>query len=184
MAEEHDYLVIGHDFRTIEIPESEALLGVENDKNVNTLYFRAPRIYDSVDLLDYDFQINYMNAALEGDIYYVEDKAFDSETGAITFSWLVGQSACRYAGDVRFIVRAINTDAQTGEILNEYHTTVHSLPVLEGLSVDIDTEDIDTYDIVQQLIYIAYRAGMDTDLASPPVLKVEDGVLSLSVPVQ
>ena len=141
------WLIIDHDFRTISIPANKRLLGVTSDEKVNTLYFKCPRYYENVDLNNFIFRINYLNANREGDQYWVDDKALDGDY--ITFSWTVGRHACQYSGNVNFIVCAILSD--NGVISQEYNTAIHSLPVIEGLET---TEAIveEKYDIIADLL--------------------------------
>lgn len=123
-------LTIDNDLRTITIPERIKNLGVETDANVKRLRFSMPRIYDDVDLSGFAIRINYQNAKGEGDVYPVTDAEPTAES--ITFSWLVGPHALAYKGNVRFIVCLKKVD-HAGNVSQAYHTTLASLPVLEGL---------------------------------------------------
>ena len=123
-------LIIDKDLRTIIIPSSVKNLGVESDDDVLRLKFSMPRMYGDVDLSDFSIYINYMNAKNTGDVYVVDDKTIADDT--ITFSWLVGRVALTYKGNVRFIVCMKKYDNDSN-IIQEYNTTIASLPVLEGL---------------------------------------------------
>lgn len=123
-------LIIDKDLRTITIPSSVKNLGVESDDDVLRLKFSMPRMYGDVDLSDFSIYINYMNAKNTGDVYVVDDKTIADDT--ITFSWLVGRVALTYKGNVRFIVCMKKYDNDSN-IIQEYNTTIASLPVLEGL---------------------------------------------------
>lgn len=123
-------LTIDSTLRTITIPEKICNLGVETDANVQRLRFSMPRYYDTVDLADFSVRINYQNAKGEGDVYAVTDTEAAADT--ITFSWLVGPNALACTGKVKFIVCLKKLTAD-GTVAQAYHTTVASLPVLEGL---------------------------------------------------
>lgn len=123
-------LIINKDLRTITIPSSVKNLGVESDDDVLRLKFSMPRMYGDVDLSDFSIYINYMNAKNTGDVYVVDDKTIADDT--ITFSWLVGRVALTYKGNVRFIVCMKKYDNDSN-VIQEYNTTIASLPVLEGL---------------------------------------------------
>lgn len=123
-------LTIDSNLRTITIPEKICNLGVETDANVQRLHFSMPRYYDTVDLSDFSVRINYQNAKGEGDVYAVTDT--EATTENITFSWLVGPHALACKGKVKFIVCLKKVD-EAGNVTQAYHTTVASLPVLEGL---------------------------------------------------
>lgn len=117
-TEEIDWFVISHDFRTITIPSNKKLGGVTSDEKVNRLHFKCSRTYGDVDLNDFTFRINYTNAHGDGDMYLVMDKSVSGDE--IQFSWLVGRHACEYAGNISFVVCAIETD-DNSVILREYN---------------------------------------------------------------
>ena len=127
--EEQSVLVIDNDLRTIRIPEDIRILGVESDANVRRLDFIMPRMYHDVDLSTFVIKINYSNANSEGDIYPVKDASVNGQY--ISFSWLVGRSALRYRGNVKFIVCLKEYDGDV--IAKEFNTTPATLSVLEGL---------------------------------------------------
>lgn len=131
MSEEttQSVIVINNDLRTINIPESIKILGVESDDDVLRLHFRMPKMYGEVDLSEFAIRINYMNAKEKGDVYAVSDAAVDGEY--IAFSWLVGRTATEYRGNVQFIVCLKRSE--NGVVMQEYNTTVATLKVLEGL---------------------------------------------------
>ena len=142
-----EYLEIQHDFRTITIPKSKTLLGVTSDENVNVLHFVCPRYYGKVDLNNFIFRINYLNANGEGDQYWIDDKEIDGDN--LTFSWTVGRHACKYSGTVNFIVCAFVLN--NGIITQEYNTAIHKLPVVEGIETTEAIVD-EKYDIIADLI--------------------------------
>lgn len=145
-TEEIDWFVISHDFRTITIPSNKKLAGVTSDEKVNRLYFKCPRTYGEVDLNDFNFRINFTNAHGEGDQYLVMDKEVSGDE--IHFTWLVGRHACEYAGNINFIVCAVETGA--GAIIQrEYNTAIHSLQVVQGLETSEDTEEA-VLDVIEQ----------------------------------
>lgn len=123
-------IVINDDLRTMQIPSSITLLGVESDDDVNRIEFQMPKMYGAVDLSSFEARINYINANGDGDLYIADDLAVDGDN--MTFSWLVGRNACAYKGKVSFIVclKKFNSDSV---VVQEFNTTVYSLPVLEGL---------------------------------------------------
>ena len=131
MAEEaEDIIVIDSDLRTINIPSTIKILGVESDKDVLPLTFRMPSTYHDADMSGFEIRINYVNAKQQPDVYLVTDKT--TENGWITFEWLVGRFAVQYKGDVKFIVCFRELD-ESGKVIRELNTTIASLPVLEGL---------------------------------------------------
>lgn len=147
-TEEDKVLVINNDLRTITIPQTVKMLGVESDEDVLRLHFRMPKTYGETDLSEFVIRINYINAKGIGDIYTVSDTSIVDDT--ITFSWLISRNATAYKGSVRFIV-CLKLYDETGLLIKEYNTTVASLPVLEGLEVsDIIIEQ--NPDIIEKIL--------------------------------
>ena len=149
LSGESDIFVVDNNLRTVSIPESMSVLGVEHDDDVHRLYFQIPKMYGDTDLSDFGIRINYMNAAGDGDVYAVTDKEVSGDN--ITFSWLVGRHAFAQRGDVIFIVCLKQTDDE-GNVVKEFNTTVTTLPpVLEGL----ETSELviqDNPDIIEQIL--------------------------------
>lgn len=147
-ADPEEICVIDNDLRTISIPSSVQLAGVESDEDVRRLNFQMPKQYGEVDLSEFDIKINFVNANNSGDVYVVTDKAISGDN--ITFSWLVGRNALAYRGSIRFIVCLKKTDAE-GVVQQEFNTTVAQLTVLEGLET---TEAVVTEnpDIIEQIL--------------------------------
>lgn len=144
----NDVVVIDNDLRTIIIPASITLLGVESDENVQTLHFQMPKTYKGLDLSEFAIRINYMNANNVGDTYAVDDSEISGEN--IVFTWTVGRVACMYKGNTKFIVCLKKKDV-SGNVLKEFNTSLASLPVLEGLET---TESVvaENPDIIEQII--------------------------------
>lgn len=119
--------VIDPDTRTITVPPEYQLLGVENDKRVERIPFRCPKIVgDNQDLSqDYQLFINYQNANGDPDAYHVEDMEVDGDN--ITFSWLLVENVTKYKGNIKFAFGAIKPG---DEILdpdkNRWNTTINT----------------------------------------------------------
>lgn len=143
-----EVITIDNDLRTIIIPASITLLGVESDENVRALHFQMPKTYKGLDLSEFAIRINYMNANNVGDTYAVDDSKISGEN--IVFTWTVGRVACMYKGNTKFIVCLKKKDA-SGNVLKEFNTSLASLPVLEGLET---TEAVvaENPDIIAQLL--------------------------------
>lgn len=123
--------IVDNNLRTITVPGSITVLGVEHDDDVHRLYFQMPKMYGEFDLSEFDIRINYVNAADKPDTYPVDDKEVSDDN--ITFSWLVGRTAFEKMGDVVFNICLRKTDGD-GIVIKEFNTTVATLPpVLEGL---------------------------------------------------
>lgn len=156
-------LIIDKDLRIITIPSSVKNLGVESDDDVLRLKFSMPRMYGDVDLSDFSIYINYMNAKNTGDVYVVDDKTIADDT--ITFSWLVGRVALAYKGNVRFIVCMKKHDGDSN-VIQEYNTTIASLPVLEGLETG-ETVIQQNPDIIEMLLTLSEPLVGTTQTITP-----------------
>ena len=156
-----DYIVINDDLRTMQIPDSITLLGVESDDDVNKIPFQMPKEYCGYDLSTFEARINYLNANNEGDIYIVDDLAVDGDDPSLmTFTWLVGRTACKYKGDTKFIVCLKKFAADgSGDVVQEFNTTVYSLPVLKGLET-VDAVVQQNADIIEQILQQIHEAGL------------------------
>ena len=143
-----EVITIDNDLRTIIIPASITLLGVESDENVRALHFQMPKTYKGLDLSEFAIRINYMNANNVGDTYAVDDSEISGEN--IVFTWTVGRVACMYKGNTKFIICLKKKDT-SGNVLKEFNTSLASLPVLEGLET---TEAVvaENPDIIEQIL--------------------------------
>lgn len=154
-----DYIVISDDLRTMDIPTSITLLGVESDDDVNKIPFQMPKEYCGYDLSTFSARINYMNQNGDGDIYVVDDLAVDGDDPSLmTFTWLVGRNACAYKGNTKFIVCLKKFDTN-GDVVQEFNTTVYSLPVLQGLET---TQAVvqQNADIIEYLMNMIQQSGV------------------------
>lgn len=123
--------IVDNNLRTITVPGSITVLGVEHDDDVHRLYFQMPKMYGEFDLSEFDIRINYVNPADKPDTYPVDDKETSGDN--ITFSWLVGRTAFEKMGEVKFNVCLRKTNGD-GVVVKEFNTTITTLPpVIEGL---------------------------------------------------
>lgn len=126
---EINYIEINAENRSITIPQSEKLLGVENDSKAIRKYFRCPKIVgDGIDLTKSDVHINIQNASnkVSGkDRYNAENLKVSGEN--VTFEWSPLRKATSHKGTVRFSVCV--TEEGTDR---EWNTTIATLNVLEG----------------------------------------------------
>lgn len=149
-------IIINDDLRTMQIPSGITLLGVESDDDVNVIQFQMPKEYCGTDLSTFEARINYMNAGGIGDLYIADDLTVDGDN--ITFSWVVGRTACAYKGDVKFIVCLKKFD-QNDVVVQEFNTTVYSLPVLEGLeTTEVVVQQYP--DIIEHMLTMIREAGI------------------------
>lgn len=153
---------MSEDFRTLDVPYSEQVLGCVGDAWVRTVHFSAPRYCDGTDLSGYDFTVQFVNEAGVSDLYEVEDLATDTNT--LTFSWLVSPIACAVLGSTQVSVIASNVDSVTGDVLNRFVTTTYNWKVLPSTTAE-GGEAIEAATYVETMI-AGWQADIDTMIAS------------------
>lgn len=156
------WLIIDHDFRTIDIPSNKKLLGVTSDERINYLDFKGPQYYEGSDLSTFSIRVVYLNARGESDIYVAPE--VNVVDGELQFTWEVGRHACLYSGNVQFIVQAVLTDSE-GYILKKYNTRIHTLPVVEGIEPD-EGILLANYDLITQFAKNIQKAYKIDDYVS------------------
>ena len=169
-----DFL-IDEDLRVVAIPERGVVLGVEGDKDVNRIRFKADRMWRGNDMSQFDLRINYENAEGDVNFYTVVNKTVDGDT--LTFEWLVAADAVRYKGDVHFIVVALITE--DGVIKNAFHTTLGTAKCLQGLSVDEAAEQPAVQDFMATLL-ANVKQYMDAASESATAAKASEDAAALS----
>ena len=145
----HEYLVIDPETRSITVPESERIFGVEADTDAARKYFLCPRyVGDNLDLASMFLTVNYRNANGAEDGYLVEDVEIQGDY--VTFSWQLWPNVVAYRGAVQFAVCADlpNTTHRRGP---DWNTTLAAGEVLEGLDPDRGDVEGETSDVVTQL---------------------------------
>ena len=156
------YIVIDDNLRTMTIPTDIVLLGVESDDDVNKIAFQMPKEYCGIDLSTFQARINYMNANGEGDVYIAEDLEVDGDDPSLmTFTWIVGRTACAYKGYTQFIVCLKKFD-NNSNVLQEFNTTVYKLPVLQGLETS-EAVVQQNPDIIEYILNKLNKSGSGMD---------------------
>lgn len=140
--------VIDENMRVIAVPDNGVVLGVEGDKDVNRVRFRMNRYYRGTDLSDFEIRVKYQNAEDEKNYFTVTDKTVADST--ITFAWLVAADATAYKGTVWFAV-SFFTAEDDGVITQCFNTTLGKAQSLQGLDVDIKTDDPELVDFMTHL---------------------------------
>lgn len=142
----HEFLVIDPASRTIQVPDSESIFGVEGDEDGERKYFICPRYVGAhIDLAACFLSIVYRNANGETDQYLIKDTAVNGEY--VTFSWLLSEKVVKYKGAVQF---RFDADTAAGPA---WGTTMAQGESLEGMEPEIDASTVEeqTSDVVTQL---------------------------------
>lgn len=161
-----DTLTVDTVSRTIVIPATIKHVGVESDDEVTRLYFNMPRYHGEIDLSQFEFRINYLNANNEGDVYFIDDVGVVDDQ--ITFSWLIGRFAVIRSGAVTFNICLVRTE--NGKVIQEFNTTTSTLSVLKGLETAESVVE-DHPDAISGIVDTAIARA--TDII--PGLKAADG---------
>lgn len=165
LSEESDICTIDAKTRTIFVPSTIVVCGVQSDKNAERIKFSCPKIVgDNLDLSKFSVRINFENVSSVDfnvsikDQYICNDVAVDGEN--VTFSWLIGRNAARYMGTVRFIVCAVKTDSDSN-ISVEWNTTIAEVPVLEGIEIDQPQIGQEEKDVINQLLELTKNTSAE-----------------------
>lgn len=136
---ETKYLVVNPETRTIEVPDTEKLLGVEFDSQGMRKYFRCPKVVgDGIDLSKSKIYINVQNATTQQtgkDRYAVENFKVDGNN--VTFEWVLGRKVTAKQGTVKFNVCVMSNDGR------EWNTTYAEGTTKEGLEL-LAPEEVET----------------------------------------
>jgi len=65
--------IIDNNLRVITVPSEGVILGVTNDKDVNTVVFRMSRYYKDLDMSEFTIRIYYQNANRQSGYFEVAD---------------------------------------------------------------------------------------------------------------
>lgn len=142
--------VIDKDLRVIAVPSRGVVLGVEGDKDVNTIRFTMPKEYKGIDLTRYFCRVSWRNANGDVGVYQVPDlQQDDGDESQLEFTWLLAEGVTRYKGTVQFAVGFRKLDGVN--VVKAYNTTIGTATSLVGLESPT-SQDSSTYDDLLALI--------------------------------
>lgn len=108
-------------------------ISVSEDHYAETLYFRMPRYYDGVDLLQMVLVVEYVNAKGESYIAPIIVKDIASEPGNIIFGWCIHGNASIQAGTLEFAFHLFQIDLTTHELTYSLRTKPASSTVMKSI---------------------------------------------------
>lgn len=157
LSEDDGIFAIDAESRTITVPDSERLFGVEGDKDVERKYFQCPKIVgDNIDLSQHQIYVSYVFTTTENNtafptigngLYHCEDVEVSGDN--ITFSWLLSGNVFANPGFIAFKVMAKKSEG--GELKTKWNTAPAIGTVL--LTVPDGEEIAEEYpDIINQLL--------------------------------
>ena len=128
LSEDDGIFVIDGESRTITVPDSERLFGVEGDKDVERKYFQCPKIVgDNIDLSQHQIYVSYVFTTTENNtafptigngLYHCDDVEVSGDN--ITFSWLLSGNVFANPGFIAFKVMAKKSEG--GELKTKWNT--------------------------------------------------------------
>lgn len=152
--EEEAHIVIGKD-RVITVPPDLRRLGVQYDKNVESVTFDCPRYWDGIDLLNMAMYINYIRSDRKTGSYHVADTAVvPDDENMINFTWTISEHVAYVNGKITFLVCAKHSDS-SGASTNRWNSEINrDCYISEGMDTNQVIEDVDTDLITQVLLKI------------------------------
>lgn len=152
--EEEAHIVIGKD-RVITVPPDLRRLGVQYDKNVESVTFDCPRYWDGIDLLNMAMYINYIRSDGKTGSYHVADTAVvPDDENMINFTWTISEHVAYVNGKITFLVCAKHSDS-SGASTNRWNSEINrDCYISEGMDTNPVIEDVDTDLITQVLLKI------------------------------
>ena len=157
LSEDDGIFVIDGESRTITVPDSERLFGVEGDKDVERKYFQCPKIVgDNIDLSQHQIYVSYVFTTTENNTSFPDESTGlyhcdDVETSGdnITFSWLLSGNVFANPGFIAFKVMAKKSEG--GELKTKWNTAPAFGTVL--ITVPDGEEIAEEYpDVINQLL--------------------------------
>ena len=171
----NDVFMINPETRTISVPLSERLFGVNFDKDVEKKYFKCPKIVgNNIDLSKHKIYVVYQKAdenitTLMGEVgkYWCEDVKVDETGDYIEFSWLLSGNVLEEQGFIAFKVVAVYTDTETGELKTRWNT-VPSVGLVRFTLSDGEEITEQYADVITQLLQ---RMDVVEDITTPEAMK-------------
>ena len=158
------------------------VLGVIGDDCAERVYFEAPaqlspeiNLLENSDTVKVHVYVNYRNAVNEPYIQECSDVVQSVTSDMVSFSWIVTNKATINRGEVKFNVcvkrTVYNSEIDTWQLTNEWHTTTFIGKVLDGIDVAKKTPEVITHDsttieqlTVQTNAYAAAVSGYAANL--------------------
>lgn len=121
-----------YDDRSIQFNIAEPIM--LEDMNVTQFKFRIPKSINGFDMTNWAWWFVYVNPSCQKysvPLTFTDDEDEPEEYANATYTVDYGMSGT--AGTVQFALEAINADATTDEILNEWHTKTYATKVISTL---------------------------------------------------
>lgn len=127
---EEEHIIIGSD-RFIRIPDSLKRLGVQHDKDIETVTFDCPRYWDKHDLSQMVIYVNYVLPNGEDGRYAVKNVVAIGTM--LHFDWTISDYVTQNKGTISFLICAVTTDEEGNEELHWNSELNQEAYISEGL---------------------------------------------------
>lgn len=127
---EKEHVVVGED-RFIRVPDSLMRLGVQHDKDIETVTFDCPRHWGKHDLSSMQIYINYVLPNGEDGRCPVSNLSTIGAT--MCFDWTISDYVTQYNGKISFLICAVTVDAEGNEALHWNSELNQECYISEGL---------------------------------------------------
>lgn len=133
--DESELININLDTREINLKDSpyKDFLSVNKEHYAETLYFKVPRYYDGVDLMEMALAIEYVNAKGDSYISPVIVRDIHSCPGYIIFGWCIHGNATVAAGTLNFAIHFFSVDVTNHRIIYSLRTKPAAGKILYGI---------------------------------------------------
>ena len=183
----NNILTINPETRIISVPETETMLGVYYDKDVERKYFKCPKIVgDNIDLSLHEIYIRFMKSTdstgkkfdttKEPHFYKCSDVEEDETRNYITFSWKLGSEVFENGeGYVAFSVFAMDGDITRWNTIPAVGVVLTNIPGGIEIGTSVNTQDANATEQNMESGYTAYVKGKKIEGA----IKLEKSVFNL-----
>lgn len=160
-AERH--IVIGRD-RYITVPEELKNIAVQFDRDVETVTFDCPALWDEHELSEMTVYVNYIRADGYKDRKPCKNVVLDTDDPTIMhFDWTISKNVTMVQGPIRFLV-CIKKTEDDGDEKNAWHSHINEdMYVSEGMECDDKFEDAEK-DIITDLLLRMEKAESVLDM--------------------
>lgn len=117
-------------------PEFKKYIAVQRDHNIETIYFRVDRYFDTTDLSELTCVVQFTNARKESGIHLVSEKDLTtySSDGKMILGWKLNRDITQYPGTVTYSLRFYKLDENKKFIYD-----LHTIPAIGIIAPGLDT---------------------------------------------
>lgn len=151
LGSKEEHIVIGRD-RYVIVPDSLKKIGVQFDKDIETVTFDCPRYWDNHDMSKMKIYINYVRQDMEPGSFIATNITVDSkDNNLMHFDWTISDNVTAVEGTITFLVCIKSTDSQGNE-KNHWNSEINTdMFISQGMET-VETVIKKHPDIITQLL--------------------------------